>query len=86
MTSSTELDHAYQVVGEILEYFESAHLATWAPVAALIEREREAAFREGYKRGYFSNGNYFPDESWLRFTNRPVPPKPREPSIEERPY
>jgi len=40
------LDHAYYVVGEMLEYFERYHLATWAPLAAIIMRERKAAYEE----------------------------------------
>ncbi len=91
MSDNTDLDHAYAVVGEILDYFEpGAVLVTWAPVAALIMRERavarEDAFREGYRRGFYSNGNFFPDESWQKYTNQsPLPPR-REPTLQERPY
>lgn len=40
---SAELDHAYSVVGEMLEYFDGHKLATWAPLASIIMRERNAA-------------------------------------------
>jgi hypothetical protein len=35
-----ELDHGYRVVGEMLEYFDGYKLATWAPLASIIMRER----------------------------------------------
>lgn len=38
---SDELEEAYAVVGEILEYFDGYKLATWAPIAAIILRERK---------------------------------------------
>lgn len=38
-----EVKDAYAVVGEMLEYFDSYNLATWAPLASIIERERIAA-------------------------------------------
>lgn len=45
MTTQQHLDEAvrvdpYAVVGEMLEYFERYSLATWAPLAEIIERER----------------------------------------------
>jgi hypothetical protein len=39
----TDLGEAYEVVGEMLEYFDSYRLATWAPLAAVILRERRRA-------------------------------------------
>ena len=38
-----DLSHAYGVVAEMLEYFDSYRLASWAPLAAIIERERASA-------------------------------------------
>jgi hypothetical protein len=67
VTNNPELDHDYQVAGEMLGFFDQHNLATWAPIAAIIMREREAAFRAGYERGFYSSGNYFPDESWDRY-------------------
>jgi hypothetical protein len=40
------MKHAYEVVGEMLEYFDSYRLATWAPIAAIIERERAEALEQ----------------------------------------
>lgn len=81
-----ELDHGYQVVGEMLDFFDQSTLATWAPLATIIMREREAAFRAGYERGFYSSGNYFPEESYRKWAKRPAPTPRREPTIEERPY
>lgn len=86
MSDNPELNHAYDVVGEMLEYFDQHNLATWAPVAALIMREREKAFLAGYERGFYSSGNYFPDESWRKYAGRAPKPVRREPTLEERPY
>jgi hypothetical protein len=36
----TDVSGAYQVVAEMLEYFDSYQLATWAPLASIIIRER----------------------------------------------
>jgi len=38
-----DVSGAYQTVGEMLEYFDSYRLATWAPLASIIIRERECA-------------------------------------------
>jgi hypothetical protein len=47
---SRDLDEAYAVVGEMLGYFDSYSLATWAPLAAIITHERREAIRR-YKEG-----------------------------------
>ncbi|MEJ7933468.1 hypothetical protein WG907_04250 [Sphingobium sp. AN558] len=39
----SELTHAHRVVGEMLDYFDSHRLATWAPLAEIVIRERENA-------------------------------------------
>lgn len=44
---SRDMDDAYRCVGEILEYFDRHSLATWAPVAAIIRRERNRGRTEG---------------------------------------
>ena len=41
----------YSVVGEMLEYFDSYSLAAWAPVAAILHRERAAAHAAGEAKG-----------------------------------
>lgn len=45
-----EVKDAYAVVGEMLEYFDDYNLATWAPLASIVERERIAAKRATRER------------------------------------
>jgi hypothetical protein len=44
---SRDVDYAYQKTGEILSYFDSFQLPTWAPVAEAIRLERERGRSEG---------------------------------------
>lgn len=37
----TDMSDAYHTVAEMLEYFENYRLATWAPLASIIDRERK---------------------------------------------
>jgi len=43
MRRAADMEYEYQVVAEMLEYFEGYNLATWAPLAAIIRRERVSA-------------------------------------------
>jgi hypothetical protein len=51
-----DVSGAYQVVAEMLEYFDSYQLATWAPLAAIIERERTRD-RDGGSAGNSEGGS-----------------------------
>jgi len=43
---SRDLEDAYQVVGEMLQYFDNHKLATWAPIAAIIQQQRMLGRKE----------------------------------------
>jgi predicted glycoside hydrolase/deacetylase ChbG (UPF0249 family) len=49
VNAEQSLNHAYEVVGEMLEYFDSHKLATHAPLVALILRERALAYEQGFR-------------------------------------
>lgn len=59
--SADYIVHCFKVVGEMLEYFDSYTLATWSPLASIIDREitreREACAALARKLGHRELGD-----------------------------